>query len=816
MGPRLQVAVGILASALLLGVYARGGAAWPLGFVALLPWLVVLERVRTLRGALLSGVGMAMAFVGAVFAWFAPAVADYTGWPVAAAFVMLLVLAPLLQPQFVAYALVRHLSRRRAPLLRAVLAIAAWLATEWAVPRLFGDTLGHGLHPAPWLRQAADLAGAAGLTLALLAANEALAAAVARRREGRRMLAPLAVALALPAMLAGYGAMRLSTLDAAAPGVSLRIGLVQASIVDYERLRAEMGAYAVVRHVLDTHYALSRQAREVQRVDALVWSETVYPTTFGQPRSADGAALDAEITAFARQSGVPLVFGTYARDDAGEYNVAAFVDPLQGPLGAYRKTRLFPLTEYVPPAIDGPALRRALPWAGTWRPGDGARVIPLRTADGRDVPVVPLICRDDVDPRLALDGARLGAQLIVGLSNDAWFTDHPQGARLHLQVAAFRSIETRLPQVRATTNGMSAVVDATGAILARTAMGERTVLVAEVQAREPPRTWVVRLDPWLGPLSAALLAGAVLAAAAAAWRRRRPAPAVQNAPGVSRGLDARVLLLARWQRLLLASLRLFARGAVLVLAAVALMGDEASRGMLAQIRQFALFVLAPELLAMAIAWAASAHARVQDGHLVLESRRRRVEIPLRSLAQVRAWRLPLPAPGVDLVLAAGGRWAQGLALRDPRGLVDALVQAGWTPTTSPPASPRRAALARALAIAPRRFDAPLLKFVLFPLVPALPAFRLHQHIAYGGTFGEYYSFGAGAYLTALAMWWASWAVALVLLAGGLRLVVEAASATTLALHPARTADVRRRLLGIARLVYFVGVPGWLLVRLLAG
>ena len=261
----------------------------------------------------------------------------------------------------------------------------------------------------------------------------------------------------------------------------------------------------------------------------------------------------------------------------------------------------------------------------------------------------------------------------------------------------------------------------------------------------------------------------------------------------------------------------FIGGAVLVLAAVALMGDEASRGMLAQIRQFALFVLAPELLAMAIAWAASAHARVQDGHLVLESRRRRVEIPLRSLAQVHAWRLPLPSPGVDLVLAAGGRWAQGLALRDPQGFVDALVQADWIPpTTSPSASPRRAALARALAIAPRRFDAPLFKFVLFPLVPALPAFRLHQHIAYGGTFGEYYSFGAGAYLTALAMWWASWAVALVLLAGGLRLVVEAASMTTLALHPPRTADVRRRLLGLARLVYFVGVPGWLLVRLLAG
>ena len=45
------------------------------------------------------------------------------------------------------------------------------------------------------------------------------------------------------------------------------------------------------------------------------------------------------------------------------------------------------------------------------------------------------------------------------MSNDSWFTDYPVGARLHLAVAAFRSIETRLPQVRVTTNGLSAVIE---------------------------------------------------------------------------------------------------------------------------------------------------------------------------------------------------------------------------------------------------------------------------------------------------------------------------------------------------------------------
>ena len=118
--------------------------------------------------------------------------------------------------------------------------------------------------------------------------------------------------------------------------------------------------------------------------------------------------------------------------------------------------------------------------------------MPLRTADGRELDVVPLICLDDVRPGLAIDGARLGAQAIVGLSNDSWFTGHPIGARLHLAVAAFRSIETRLPQLRVTTNGLSAFVDPTGEVLASTAMGDRAVLAGEVPLRDPPSTLMVR------------------------------------------------------------------------------------------------------------------------------------------------------------------------------------------------------------------------------------------------------------------------------------------------------------------------------------
>ena len=404
---------------------------------------------------------MAVAYTAAVFGWFGVAIGRYTGVDTAGGLALLLLAAPLFQPQFFAYALVRQRMRRRhGTLLCALAAAAAWVAVERLVPRLLDETYGHGLYPSRLLRQAADLGGAAGLTVVLLLVNEGIAAAWRRRNDGRRAVAgPLALAALPLLLLTAYGLVALADLPAA-PGKPLRVALVQSNIVDYERLRREHGAAAVVREVLDTHAAMSRDAVERQHADAVLWSETVYPTTFDHPKSQAGSDLDRELLAIVDAAGVPFVFGTYDRDAAGEYNAAAFVAPGSGLIGHYRKTRLFPLTESVPAWLDGPTLRRWLPWAGTWSPGSGARVFPLRLADGREIPVLPLICLDDMDTGLAVDGARLGAQAILTLSNDAWFD--ASGAGLHLAAAAFRSIETRLPQFRVTTSGRSAVIDATG------------------------------------------------------------------------------------------------------------------------------------------------------------------------------------------------------------------------------------------------------------------------------------------------------------------------------------------------------------------
>ncbi|MBA3487550.1 MAG: apolipoprotein N-acyltransferase [Lysobacter sp.] len=817
--PRWHRLLGILASAVLLGLYARGGPAWVLGFVALVPWLITLDSERTIGGALASGGLMSLAFVVAVFSWFGAAIGSFTGIGAPLATLVLFALAPLMQPQFLAFALARQLvGRRHGTLLLALGGASAWVACEWLFPKMLGDTLAHGLFPSATLRQVADLGGAAGATFLMILVNEAVALAVLRARQNlRTALVPSVLAAGVVLAMAGYGQARLHVLhslpdDAAPP---LRVGMIQSNIVDYERLRQEMGAYAVVRHVLDTHYRLSRAAIEHHGVDALLWSETVYPTTFGHPRSEDGAALDREILDFVDATGVPLVFGTYDLDTQGEYNAAAFVEPGTGLLGYYRKTHPFPLTEYVPAWLDGPLLRSLLPWAGSWQPGDGARVLPLRTADGREVNVVTLICLDDVHSGLAIDGARLGAQAILGLSNDAWFTAYPVGARLHLNVAAFRSIETRLPQLRLTTNGISAIIDETGEVIVATAIGDQAVLAGEIHARNPAPSLMVHWGDWVGRVALIFL---LVIGAVAAWRRLMggritAADPTSGALHAGTKTDIRIVALSSGWRAIAALLRVGAGAGLLWVAGMALrQGLQVNS--LSQIWVFAAAVVAPALAAWAIQQAFRGTARIEAGMLLLEQRRQRIEIPVDSIVALRPWRLPLPGSGINLQLVSGRRWPQGIALPDPHALLRALAAAGSSVRLA--GARRMANLAALRAAEPRRwFDHALVKLVLFPLLPALPAFRLHQHIAYGGTFGEYYTYGLAAYLGGLLIWWVSWAIGLMLVAAALRIVIETATVLALKTNPTRAPDARRALEWLGRLTYYVGLPAWLLLRILA-
>lgn len=528
--PSLIALSACAASALLLALFGR--VEWPyvlLGWIAFVPWLAALDRARGLAAALVCGVLLAELFVVALFPWVPRAISDYSGAPLLVSVGVTALIAPLLQPQFIAGALARHIARRfGGGSVRIALAGAcAYVAADGMLPKLFADTFGQALYASPHLRQAADIAGAHGLTWLILLVNEAVlavgrAAMTGRTQPARRraVALPLLWIVAVPSFLAVYGALRLAQFAQPDDTAKISVAIVQANVSHYDRLAAEVGTFEAVRRILDPHFTLSGAALESHQLDLLIWPETVYPTSFGAPKSADGADFDRAIGALVARSGVPLLFGTYERDGEDEFNVAVLLEPTaEGRVAfdAYRKSSLFPFTEYVPTWLDSAWLRTRLPWAGRWKAGTGAQVLRATLPNGRSLRIAPLICYDAIDPSFVVPAVRHGAELLTTLSNDSWFA-YPGVQRLILIVSAFRSIETRRPQLRATPTGVSAVISATGAFTDLLEVNQRGTIVASIVPSHAAWTPMVAWGNWFPP--ATLIGGLVLLAATALGRRR--------------------------------------------------------------------------------------------------------------------------------------------------------------------------------------------------------------------------------------------------------------------------------------------------------
>ncbi|MGY6553386.1 MAG: apolipoprotein N-acyltransferase [Wenzhouxiangella sp.] len=490
---------------------------WPwmlFGFFGLVPWLAALDRVRGIGGALLGGSLMALAYVFGVGYWIPSMIHAFTGIPWFFALLITIVGAPLIQPQFVAYAVARHMAANAHSILRlpaAPLAAAfAFVAIDWGFPKVFSDTLGDNLLGALWLRQSADLIGALGLSLVVLLANECLYALwKAWRQRGQSglpatMLKPglaLALLIALPT---GYGALRHQQLSKQAPHDStLSYAMVQAGFSHFSAMAHYFGSYLTVRTVLDTHIAMSREAMAQRPVDLLIWPENVYPLSFGTPLDEEAARLDNRIRELVARTRVPLLFG--ARDQEGEawFNGAFLLQPgAEGALqlDVYRKASLFPFVEYTPRFLRSGPLRMEAEWLGRFTPGPGPRSFDLQLAGDRSVRVLPLICYDALFPDHVIRGVRQGAEILLTLSNDSWF-EYGNTPRIILNSSAFRSIETRRPQLRTTVTGISAVITPTGEIIDQLGTGEHGVLVGSIQPGSG-RTLLLMLGNWLGPSSA--------------------------------------------------------------------------------------------------------------------------------------------------------------------------------------------------------------------------------------------------------------------------------------------------------------------------
>jgi apolipoprotein N-acyltransferase len=233
----------------------------------------------------------------------------------------------------------------------------------------------------------------------------------------------------------------------------------------------EYASANVERHLVLTQRAADAGARLV------VWPESSVPFLFDE-----NPALAALLRDTARRREIYLFFGNDDRERRPEgrriHVGAKLLDPSGELTLRYHKIQLVPFGEYVPLqplfTLGGRFAAKLVQEVSDFTPGTEA-VTGL--VDGHRIG--GFICYEAIFPSLVRRFAAGGAELLVNVTNDAWYgtTSAPHQ---HLAMAAFRAIENRRYLVRAANTGITAVVDPRGRVIEPTRLFDTTVLVREV------------------------------------------------------------------------------------------------------------------------------------------------------------------------------------------------------------------------------------------------------------------------------------------------------------------------------------------------
>ncbi len=90
-----------------------------------------------------------------------------------------------------------------------------------------------------------------------------------------------------------------------------------------------------------------------------------------------------------------------------------------------------------------------------------------------------LICYEGIFPELSRECVRQGAEILVVITNDSWY-GRTAAPSQHLQMAAFRAIETRKPLLRSANSGYTVVIDPLGQQGQKIGLFEEGMFIAEV------------------------------------------------------------------------------------------------------------------------------------------------------------------------------------------------------------------------------------------------------------------------------------------------------------------------------------------------
>ncbi|HXG38041.1 MAG TPA: apolipoprotein N-acyltransferase [Bacteroidota bacterium] len=281
----------------------------------------------------------------------------------------------------------------------------------------------------------------------------------------------------------------------------IRVGLVQPNIDPWEKWgEGRASKWESYQRQLALLVAESKQLA-ADGADLIAWPETAIPFEILSPRyyhnwvdlkqrlDSLGVSVftglptaEAFDSANAPVTAVPIrntnVFVEY-------YNSATLLDATHGTTSVhpvYKKVVLVPFAERVPYAETFSFLIEPLKWSvgiSGWGKGEEQWVYRVRTKDGREFTFSGMICYESVYPDFVRTFVQKGAEVLLVLTNDSWW-GNTSGAYQHAAFASFRAIENRRWVIQCANGGISTFVDPTGLHRESTQMYTQARIIADV------------------------------------------------------------------------------------------------------------------------------------------------------------------------------------------------------------------------------------------------------------------------------------------------------------------------------------------------
>lgn len=425
---------GLIASAILIclsfpnpwNIYGFGPLAW----IALIPLLSILHG-RSLKSRLCLGFLHGILTYSLLLQWL---------WPVHAAGTLLFVLALTLQT--VIFAL---LYKSPTDNQRCFYAAAAWVSSEWMRTLIlqgfyWGISYSQSFEPA--LIQTAAYAGSYGVSFVIVLVNCFLWKAF-QNPPGRKV--SILWALAIFAAVYIAGAMRLNSVSH--NKYSTAVCAIQPNISPEEKQSLDDFDANIEMHVTLTNKALADV-----KTDIIVWPETSFPADIFKD-----SLWYPRLQKFAAQNNSVFVFGAVPFNKDKSFNSAAVLNRHGVLEGRYDKQFLVPISEYRPAKgffglFEGHGF--------DFTPGTRSDVFAV---DGVSPSFGIMICSETCYPAFARRLVQQGADFILVMLNDGWFTQ-PAAIMMHAQNAVMRAVETGVEIVSVGNTGWTGRIDAHGAM----------------------------------------------------------------------------------------------------------------------------------------------------------------------------------------------------------------------------------------------------------------------------------------------------------------------------------------------------------------